>query len=222
MAKTLALIHTNTSLVSVFAKISKEIMPDVKIFNIIDESLLNNTITAGKLTSATTWRLANYIKLAEEAGANAIMVTCSSLGPVVKAVQSFVNIPVMRVDQAMADKAVVMGSIIGVIATLSTTLEPTSELIKSRAILKGKNIKLLPILCNGAFNAFVSGDMEAHDKIVTEKIITLMRKVDIIVLAQASMSRVVDKLPKKDKNVHIISSPRLAMIWAKNIISELP
>ena len=109
MAKTLALIHTATSLVSVFTKISNEIMPDVKIF-----------------------------KLAEEAGANAVMVTCSSLGAVVKAVQSFVNIPVMRVDQAMADKAVVMGSIIGVIATLSTTLEPTSELIKSRAILKGK------------------------------------------------------------------------------------
>lgn len=222
MAKTLALIHTVTSLVSVFTKISKEVIPDVKIFNIIDESLLNNTIAAGKLTSATTWRLASYIKLAEEAGANAVMVTCSSLGPVVKAVQPFVNIPVMRVDQAMADKAIVMGGIIGVIATLSTTLDPTSELIKSRAILKGKNIKLLTILCNGAFNAFVSGDIETHDRIVTDKIIALMRKVDVVVLAQASMSQVVDKLPKKDKTVHILSSPRLAMEWAKNIISELP
>jgi hypothetical protein len=37
-----------------------------------------------------------------------------------------VPVPVIRVDEAMADQAVKTGPRIGVIATLSTTLEPTA------------------------------------------------------------------------------------------------
>src|SRR5215212_919 len=125
MPKTLALIHTGAFLPQVFTKLCKELMPDVKVFNIVDESLINNTIAANQLTASTSRRLAHYLESAEEAGADAILVTCSSIGPAVEAARPFVNIPVMRVDQPMADTAVGIGRRIGVIATLSTTLEPT-------------------------------------------------------------------------------------------------
>src|SRR3954451_22720812 len=138
MPKTLPLVHTGTFLAPVFTNLCKELMPDVKVFNIVDESLINNTIAANHLTPTTSRRLAQYLQSAEEAGADAILVTCSSVGPAVEAARPFVNVPVLRVDQPMADEAVGIGRRIGVIATLPTTLEPTVNLIKARAAAQGR------------------------------------------------------------------------------------
>jgi hypothetical protein len=38
-----------------------------------------------------------------------------------------------------------------------------------------------------------------------------MPKVDVIVLAQASMARIVETLPQSDKRLPVLSSPRLAV-----------
>ena len=70
----------------------------------------------------------NYAASAQEAGADFILFTCSSIGPAVETAATLTDVPVLRVDQPMADKAVQLGKRIGVIATLSTTLEPTSDL----------------------------------------------------------------------------------------------
>ncbi|HBY98160.1 MAG: aspartate/glutamate racemase family protein [Ardenticatenaceae bacterium] len=221
MARTLALIHTVSSLAPVFTTLWKEAMPDVKVFNIVDESLINNTIAANRLTPTTARRLARYIESAEEGGADAVMVTCSSVGPAVEAARPFVNIPVMRVDQPMADLAVAMGRRIGVIATLATTLEPTTELVRASAAAHGREVDVIPYLCEGAFQAVVAGDTETHDRIVTAGLKELMRKVDVIVLAQASMARVVDALSEEEKRVALLSSPRLGVEGAKKMIDEL-
>jgi Asp/Glu/hydantoin racemase len=221
MAKTLALIHTGSFLAPIFTKLCREMMPEVKIFNIVDESLLNNTIAANQLTPTTSRRLAGYLESAEEAGADAIMVTCSSVGPAVEASRPFVNIPVLRVDQPMADKAVSMGQKIGVIATLPTTLEPTSALIKARAAVQGREIEIVQQLCQGAFEAVAAGDTETHDRIVTAGLKELMPKVEVVVLAQASMARVVDALPAEEKTVPILSSPQLGVEAAKQMMEAL-
>lgn len=221
MAKTLALIHTGSFLAPIFTKMCRETMPEVKIFNIVDESLLNNTIAANQLTPTTSRRLAGYLQSAEEAGADAIMVTCSSVGPAVEAALPFVNIPVLRVDQPMADKAVSMGQKIGVIATLPTTLEPTSALIKARAAAQGREIEIVQQLCQGAFEAVAAGDTETHDRLVTAGLKELMPKVEVVVLAQASMARVVDALPAAEKTVPILSSPQLGVEAAKKMMQDL-
>ena len=137
---TLALLHTGTFLASVFTDLCHEAMPDVEVFNMVDESLIKNTIKANEVTPQTARRLVDHLKSAEEAGADAILVTCSSIGPAVEAAQQFLNIPVIRVDVPLADKAIGIGSRIGVVATLPTTLKPTVELIEARAKLAGKEI----------------------------------------------------------------------------------
>lgn len=209
--KRVALIHTGTFLVPVFAELAQELLPDVDLFNIVDESLLNNTIVEKRLSPATARRLAGYIESAEDAGADVIMVTCSSVGPAVEAARPFVSAPVLRVDQAMADAAVRSGRRIGVIATLSTTLEPTVDLVRARAERQGREVEIVQKLCEGAFEAVSSGDGATHDKIVAEGLRELMAEVDAIVLAQASMARVVDSLPPEEKTTPIFSSPRLGM-----------
>jgi Asp/Glu/hydantoin racemase len=216
--KTLGLVHTSATLVPVFAELCSKYLPGIKVFNIVDDSLIKNTIACGELTASTSKRVVNYAASAQEAGADYILFTCSSIGPAVETAATLTGVPVLRVDQPMADKAVQIGKRIGVIATLSTTLEPTSDLVKRRAIVAGKEIELVAVLCEGAFDALMSGDAATHDKNVGEALKQLSTKVDVILLAQASMARVVDTLSDADKKVPILASPPIAMEYLKEIL----
>ncbi len=216
--KKLGLVHTSATLVPVFAALCKEKLPNVDVFNIADDSLVKGIREAGSLTATIARRVANYLESAELAGADYIMVTCSSIGPAVEAGAKLMGVPVLRVDQPMADKAVAMSKRIGVIATLSTTLEPTADLIQRRAVLAGKQIELTSKLVEGAFEALMAGDGTTHDLKVAAALKELSQQVDVILLAQASMARVVDTLASGDKCVPILASPNTAVDYLATVL----
>jgi Asp/Glu/hydantoin racemase len=216
--KTLGLVHTSATLVPVFAQLCKEKLPGVNVFNIADDSLVKGIIASGSLTPTIARRVASYLESAELAGADYIMVTCSSIGPAVEAAAKLIGVPVLRVDQPMADQAVRAGKKIGVIATLRTTLEPTADLIQRRAAVAGKQIELKSRLCEGAFDALMSGDAATHDTKVAAALKELSKQVDVIVLAQASMARVVDTLSPENKRVPILASPGIAVDYLATVL----
>ncbi|MFI7700427.1 aspartate/glutamate racemase family protein [Nonomuraea sp. NPDC049480] len=208
MTKTLGLIHTSATLVEVFARLCGEHLPGVETFNIVDDSLIKNTIAAGRLTPSTARRVSGHIASAEAAGADHILVTCSSIGAAVEAAEPLTGVPVTRVDRPMADRAVALGPRIGVLATLSTTLEPTADLVRRRAQAAGREIGLTARVCEGAFEALMGGDAATHDTRVAGALAELGGEVDVIVLAQASMARVAGTA---EAGVPILASPPLAM-----------
>jgi len=216
--KTLGLIHTSATLVPVFQQLCSQHLPGVQIFNIVDDSLIKNVIKCGELRPDTARRVVNYAASAEAAGADFILYTCSSIGAAVETAATLTKTPVLRVDQPMADKAIQIGNKIGVIATLSTTLNPTTDLVKRRAAIAGKEIQVISKLCEGAFDALMSGDAAKHDSMVSEALKELSSQVDVIVLAQASMARVVDNLNETDKKVPILSSPSIAIQHIASIL----
>jgi len=184
---------------------------DIKVFNIVDDSLIKNTIERGELTPDTSRRVVDYIGSAEAGGADFVLATCSSIGAAVEIGAALSTIPVLRVDQPMADLAIEIGTKIGVVATLSTTLEPSGDLVRRRAIVAGKEIQLTSRLCDGAFEALLGGKPELHDQKVAAVLKELSNEVDVILLAQASMARVVAQLSEEDKKVPILTSPELAI-----------
>ncbi|HEV2695289.1 MAG TPA: aspartate/glutamate racemase family protein [Verrucomicrobiae bacterium] len=216
--KRLGLIHTSATLVPVFAQLCKDKLPDVEVFNIADDSLVKGIREAGSLTAQIARRVAAYLESAELAGADYIMVTCSSIGPAVEAGAKLAGVPVLRVDQPMADQAVATAKKIGVVATLATTLEPTADLIQRRAEKVGKKIELTSRLCEGAFEALMSGDAASHDAKVAAVLKELSKQVEVIVLAQASMARVVDTLAPEDKRVPILASPGIAVDYLATVL----
>ena len=217
--KTLGLIHTSATLVPVFQALCNQYLPNVKVFNIVDDSLIKNVISCGALTPDTARRVVDHTGSAAAAGADFILVTCSSIGVAVEMGAALSTVPVLRVDQPMADLAVKSGTKIGVVATLPTTLEPTSDLVRRRAALAGKDIQLVSKLCEGAFEALMSGDAATHDNMVAKALIELSGQVDVILLAQASMARVVDQLSDADKKVPILASPGIAIQHLATILS---
>lgn len=220
MTQKLVLIHTAGSLVDKFTDLCETAMPGVELVHVVDESLIKDTIAVGHLTPATSQRLAGHITQAEAAGADTIMVTCSSVGPAVDAAQALVHVPLLRVDQPMADRAVSMAQRVGVIATLSTTLTPTTELVRARAAAQGRTVEITTYLCEGAFEALQAGDTAQHDALVRAGLAALTPQVEVIVLAQASMARVVEALPAEEKNIPILSSPQLGVDAARAALAQ--
>ncbi|BBK32355.1 hypothetical protein EDC65_1153 [Stella humosa] len=219
MAKQLAFVHTVPGLVPTFADLARANMPGWETFNIVDESLLRNTIRSGRLTEATMRRVAGHVWSAVDAGADAVLVTCSSIGPAVDATRALCPVPLFRIDQEMADRAVATGARIGVLATLNSTLQPTRDLVARRAEQAGRSVEIRDDVCQGAFEALQRGDRDGHDRAVADALLRMIPTVDVIVLAQASMARVVDTLPAGTVTVPVLTSPGSAM---ERLAAELP
>jgi len=209
--KKLGLIHTSATLVPVFAELCADRLRGVATFNIADDSLIKDVIAAGRLTPSVARRVASHVVAAADAGADQILVTCSSIGPAVERAAGLVATPVLRVDQPMADEAVRVGARIGVAATLSTTLEPTTDLLRRRAAAAGVDVTLTPRLCEGAFDALMAGDAAKHDDAVAAVLERLTAECDVVVLAQASMARVAERLGDAGSAARVLASPGLAI-----------
>jgi Asp/Glu/hydantoin racemase len=206
----IAYLHTSHVLIPMFTDLSRRQLPGIEQFHMVDESLIQNTISAKELTKATIRRVINMVQSAREGGADGVVVTCSSIGPAATMARALFDFPVVRVDEPMAEEAVRVGRRIGVAATLRTTLEPTVALLRAKALDAGRDVDVIESLCEDAFTAVLSGDTRTHDRLLSDSLARLRTSVDVVVLAQASMARVVANLPGNGC-APVLSSPELAV-----------
>jgi Asp/Glu/hydantoin racemase len=216
----LAVIHTTPATVEPMKALAAEILPGSEVINFVDDSILPQLGRNGGDLAEVEERLVHYARFAEQAGAHVILEACSSVGEVVARMQSSVSIPIVRIDEAMAEQAVQRGERLGVAATLRTTLQPTIRLLQAKAQTEGKQIEITPLLIDGAYQKLMTGDREGHDDLLVENLQELASAVEVIVLAQASMARVLPRLPAADRE-KVLVSPRLAMERVKNVVDSL-
>lgn len=210
MKSKLALVSTGIAVVEPISAIVRELSPDTEIFNIVDDCIVRSIAANDNVVPPWVFRrMTAYFMLAEEAGADAILLTCSSISEAVDVAKPLLRVPLFKIDEPMADKAVSLASRIGVAATLRTTLEPTKRLLLSRAAKAGKSVSLTETLCPGAFEALLKGDAATHDDMVRNAVTELLAGCDLVVLAQASMARAVESLGRNQDRV--LTSPRLGV-----------
>jgi len=210
MAKLIVLVPTVPPLVGVFDRLAAELLPGVKIMHILDEPLLERIRRRGRLASEDSERLDTHVALAQEVGASAVLVTCSTVSPSVDGMRP-ADIPVMKIDEAMIEQAVAAGARIGVVATNQTTLEPTRRMLQTQAERVGRSIQVELSLVENALPALMKGDGATHDRLVKQAVMEIMGRADVVVLAQASMARVLDVIPQEERKVPVLSSPHLAL-----------
>jgi Asp/Glu/hydantoin racemase len=210
MIKKLGFVHTGVAIADMFKPMIAEHLPGISSFHIVDDSLIQDLLNSGRLSPSILRRFCRQVELAEEAGAELIMVTCSSIAPAVDVARKMVNVPVIKVDEPMAEKAVSLSNQIGVMATARTTMEPSVKLIQQKAGEIGKQIEVKAILNADAFDCFLRGHMDEHDRIVKEAASELRGKVGVVVLAQASMGHLAGAI-QEITGVPVLTSPPLAM-----------
>ncbi|MDO8252607.1 MAG: aspartate/glutamate racemase family protein [Rhodoferax sp.] len=217
--RTVVVVHTGPATVQPIKQQFQQILPDVRVVNIMDDSLLNDVMAAGHLTEAVTGRIFSYMQLGQQMGAVALLNACSSVGEAASAARPAISIPIIKIDDVMAERAVAAGPRIGVVATVRTTLEPTVRLIKAKAAAAGRSIEVTEALAEGGFQALLDGKPEEHDDIVKRTIQSLADKVDVIVLAQVSMARLIPSLT--GLKVPVLSSPQSGVEAVRDALASL-
>ncbi|MDC5696814.1 aspartate/glutamate racemase family protein [Intrasporangium calvum] len=208
-----AVLHTSFVFVTVEPAINDllaELLPDAEVIHFVDSDVLSQVGRDRGITEASTNRMVHLAQAAEAAGADIIFNACSSLGPTMDTAKQVVHTPIVKIDDAMALKAASTGKEVGVLATVPTTLDPTSNLVLAKAAELGREVHIHQRLTEGAFQVLMGGDRDAHDSMVSKEAAKLAKEVDVIVLAQASMARLAPRL-SEETGLPVLASPRMGV-----------
>ena len=216
-----ALVYTSTTpelIDMVEQEVRANIGKDAEIISLQDPSILAQVRDAGYVTPAPAARLIGMYMDAIQQGADAVLNVCSSVGEVADSVQTaaaYIGVPIVRIDEDMCREAVRLGSRIGVLATLGTTLEPTKGTINRVARSMGRHVTLVDGLIDGAFGL----DQAQFRRLLLEAAGKIIDQVDVIVLAQGSMAYV-EKDITAAYGKPTLSSPRFGAIALKKALAE--
>ena len=217
--KQVCVIGTSMSNQEDFKRFFKELDPSIRFNEIADDSLIQDLLANQGPTPSTIKRLCNYAQMAEEMGACLIVNQCSTVSEVADIYAKMVKIPVLKVDQAMAEKAVEIGSNIAMITTNMTTVGPSRRLIESAAKAAGKEVKITEFILAHAMEALFCGDVKSHNDQLRAQIEECDGKFDVIVLAQASMIAILPEV--QHVKTPVLTSLRMGVERAVEMVHKM-
>ncbi|HEY2883415.1 MAG TPA: aspartate/glutamate racemase family protein [Pirellulales bacterium] len=216
--KKLGIIHAAAFTVQVVEKFTKEIIPEVTICHVADDTIQmgNNAAEVGTCPKTNYAKFVQYAHNLEEFGVDLIMLACSTFNRAVEFARPMVNTPMLQIDRAMMDNAVKTGKRVGLVATLPTTIPSSRRLIEQAAAEAKKEVDIHELLCSEAFVALRAGQPEKHNELLLAAIDKLSNEVDSIVLAQVSMTALEPYLTKT--KVPVFNSGRTGFTRAKEML----
>jgi len=186
---TAGLLHTVPALAATFDALLGERTPELRRVHVADAWLLQAARRHG-VTDAVRAAVTEHVRHLERAGAQAVLVTCSSIGEAAEQAAAAVDVPVLRVDAPMAAEAVRIAAgargRVAVLATLDSTLGPTGRLVQRCAA--GAPVTVTATVVPGAAERADDGDRAGADELIAAAVGRAATGADVIVLAQASMA----------------------------------
>lgn len=215
-----ALVYTSTTpeLIQLSeAEVRKNIGPEAELLSYENPDVLSITREAGYVTKEAAAMLYEMYLGAVRDGADAILNMCSSVGEAADAAQDmacYLGVPIVRIDLEMCRDAVRLGTRIGVMATLPTTLTPTCNTIQRMARELDREVVLTKCLVDGAFGL----NREEFKKLMVDHARSLQGKVDVILLCQGSMAYC-EELIRETLGCPVCSSPRYGAIELRRALA---
>lgn len=178
-------LHTAESNVALFNAAREGL--DIQLVHHVRPDLLEGTEREGGLTGAiaaeTIWALRQL-----EGEADAVILTCSTLGPAVDLVPQ-TRVPWVRADAALADFAVARGRHLAVLCAAEATLVATTALFNAAAARLETHPQIDVWLVPGAWAAFKDGNIALYYLMLAEAADSAYSGgADVVVFAQASMA----------------------------------
>lgn len=182
MARSIACLHTAAGNIAVFDAACPS---GAVLRHTLREDLLRDAEAAGGLTEEIATRTAAALEALAVPGVDAVLLTCSTVGP--GATRARAAVPVLRVDAALAEEATRGGGRVVVLCAVETTVEPTRAIFAEAASRNGASldVRLVP----GAWAAFRGGDPARYHTLVAEAAEAAFAEgAAQVALAQASMT----------------------------------
>ncbi|MBN8889554.1 MAG: arylsulfatase [Rhodospirillales bacterium 70-18] len=184
----IALIHALKHSISPIEAAFARLWPQVRLANLLDDSLSADLARDGALTPAMTERFLTLARYAVRSGADGILFTCSAFGPCIEAcAAALAPLPVLKPNEAMIEEALALAgpaARIGLMASFAPTLASMPPEFAAAA----PRATLVPCLAAAALAALDRGDAEGHDRAAAASAAQLAG-CDVIALAQFSLAR---------------------------------
>ena len=211
----IALLHTAKVHIATFDALFAEREPSATLTHQVAPELLAVAQEKGIASVQTETQAA----LQHMSGADAVICTCSTLGPLFDGVSE--SVPhVIRIDRPLMHAACSHGPNILVAICLESTRAATQDLLHQTAAELNAPITPEFLFCHGAWPHFEAGRTQAFAETIATQISDCVASggIDCVVLAQASM-RVAETL-LADRGIPVLSSPRLAVNRAIEIAAR--
>ena len=184
----------------------QKILPGVKILNAGNEAVQLNFMTAYHQGEACPPQvnIDLFTQYAEQLyqlyQVDAILISCSTMNRAFQQVSDHMkqfNVPVIQIDEAMMEEAVSSQGKILVVATHGPTVKSTQDLLMETAHRLHKQVDFAGTTVEEAFELLGQGRVKEHNQIIANAIREAVAKdkIDIVVLAQMSMSVFVFSYP---------------------------
>lgn len=180
-------LHTSQSNIALFEAVRRELkLDDVILKHRVRADLLADAEKAGGVTDTILDRAADELR-SVAAGADGVLLTCSTIGAAAARAAPGIEAPVLRVDEALAEEATRNGGNIIVLCTVGTTIAPTRALFEAAAVASSATIEVR--LVPGAWEFFRNGQHEDYFAAIAAAADTAAdERVAGVALAQASMA----------------------------------
>lgn len=199
------LVHSTRLVIDAVHQVVSSKCPDATFIHVMDEGILRKLASEGQITPVVVQWLGDMVESAAKAGAELVVVSCSSLSPGVNRVRERVSIPVLKIDEPMVEHAVSEANRIGLVMTNPTTEAPSKLLCEEVCGRFGRTVELVPRLCPDAFAKLNRGDIQGHDDEVVRTVEDLLAETDVVMLAQISIARVKSQIDEA-KRTRVYSS----------------
>jgi len=188
--KTLGIIHAINLTIRAMQPFLERFIPDIEVVHLCDDTIQRDNIRAGVgvIPKRNYFKFAQYAHNLQESGADMILLACSTFNYAAELARPMIDIPIMQIDRPMMELAVCNGRRVGLLATLATTVPSSERLLRIVAAEQKRDVEVVTVLREEAFRAIQRGDSDTHNSILLEEIERLSSQVDVIAMAQLSMS----------------------------------
>jgi hypothetical protein len=210
----IACLHTADSNINVFEKAARQLdLPKSSLQHEVRADLLAAAEQARGLTFDIERRTSDAL-MSIAHRADAVLLTCSTLGPCISIVSDIAPVPVLRVDSALAEDATRAGGKVIALCAVETTLEPTRRIFADAAKRHGADVEVR--LVQGVWRLFKAGEQPAYLAAIAAAADEAYKDgASVVALAQASMAGAAELVTQTSKP---LTSPISGLVAARNAV----
>ncbi|MFD4638164.1 AroM family protein [Lentzea sp. NPDC058436] len=198
-----ALVHATPAPMAPAADAFATAMPDARLWNVLDDTLITDAEQAGSLTPELRDRMRTLIGYAVDSGADAVLLTCSIYGPVTAELDH--PVPVLPPDRALFEEVARLAPArVLVLGPAEAGARDTADRLRAHL---GAGAVVEGVAVAGVRDALAAGDV-AH---AAELVVSTVRAhdTDVVVLGQFSLAPVAEAVAAA-LDVPVLSAPQLA------------
>jgi Asp/Glu/hydantoin racemase len=170
MPKRIFLVHPYFPAMAPIDAAFKQGWPEAQTVNLLDESLYADVPQDGTLSPLLYGRVATLLNHCVGSGADGIVFTGTTFGPAIEAVRPHIKVPLLRVEEAMAEQAVGMGRDILLVCSAKRAMPVIRGSLEAAAQRQNLAPRISELWVSGAKDALAQGGMEAHDRLIAREV----------------------------------------------------